>query len=295
VEPALAAGKSVTARTSESSSITACRLHDLCAGCGIHIASRGSNRVQRSRGSSASPTPASSGSPGGQKNRLRDLRSGAARLVRSQAAPGARSLVRRPAHLPRVRGAPRGLSALWHGEAGAARLPGRQSLLHQALRLLRGPALSGLADPGRRQGAASRRAHREGARAAVHARATAPRRDARPAGPRDRRGLDPQGAHLPHCRQRSPAAAADLGKAARVRLAVMDMWKAFRLSTARHAHQASILFDKFHALRHLGDALDQVRKSEYARVSGRQRRFIEGQKTRSWLTARPSPWTAAGP
>lgn len=67
-------------------------------------------------------------------------------------------------------------------------------------------------------------------------------------------------------------------KAARVRLAVMDMWKAFRLSTARHAPQASILFDKFHVLRHLGDALDQVRKREYARVSGRQRRFIKGQK-----------------
>jgi len=58
-------------------------------------------------------------------------------------------------------------------------------------------------------------------------------------------------------------------KAARLRLAVMDMWKPFRLATARHAPQASILFDKFHVLRHLGDALDQVRKSEYARVSGR--------------------------
>ena len=67
-------------------------------------------------------------------------------------------------------------------------------------------------------------------------------------------------------------------KAARLRLAVMDMWKAFRLSPPRHAPQASILFDKFHILRHLGDALDQVRKSEYARVSGRQRRFIKGQK-----------------
>jgi transposase len=67
-------------------------------------------------------------------------------------------------------------------------------------------------------------------------------------------------------------------KAARLRLAVMDMWKPFRLATARHAPQASILFDKFHVLRDLGDALDQVRKSEYARVSGRQRRFIKGQK-----------------
>ena len=31
-------------------------------------------------------------------------------------------------------------------------------------------------------------------------------------------------------------------------------------------------------LRHLGEALDHVRKSEYARVQGKQRRFIKGQK-----------------
>jgi transposase len=63
-----------------------------------------------------------------------------------------------------------------------------------------------------------------------------------------------------------------------IRLAVMDMWKAFRKSTARHAPQASILFDKFHVLRHLGEALDTVRKSEYARLRGQDRRFIKGQK-----------------
>lgn len=67
-------------------------------------------------------------------------------------------------------------------------------------------------------------------------------------------------------------------KSPKIRLAVMDMWKAFRNSTARHAPQASILFDKFHVLRHLGDALDQVRKSEYARLTGQDRRFIKGQK-----------------
>jgi transposase len=65
---------------------------------------------------------------------------------------------------------------------------------------------------------------------------------------------------------------------ARLRLAVMDMWKPFRTATSRHAPQASILFDKFHVLRHLGDALDKVRKSEYARLAGRDRRFIKGQK-----------------
>ena len=67
-------------------------------------------------------------------------------------------------------------------------------------------------------------------------------------------------------------------KAKRVRLAVMDMWKAFRNSTHRHAPQAAILFDKFHVMRHLGEALDQIRKAEYARLHGKQRRFIKGQK-----------------
>jgi transposase len=35
---------------------------------------------------------------------------------------------------------------------------------------------------------------------------------------------------------------------------------------------------KFHVIRHLGEALDAVRKSEYARLSGRDRRYIKGQK-----------------
>ncbi|MCC6650033.1 MAG: ISL3 family transposase [Candidatus Eisenbacteria bacterium] len=67
-------------------------------------------------------------------------------------------------------------------------------------------------------------------------------------------------------------------KARRIRLAVMDMWKPFRNSTRRNAPQAALLFDKFHVLRHLSDALDTVRKSEYGRLSGKHRRFIKGQK-----------------
>jgi transposase len=67
-------------------------------------------------------------------------------------------------------------------------------------------------------------------------------------------------------------------KARRIRLAVMDMWKPFRNATALHAPQAAILFDKFHVLRHLGQALDKVRKHEYARLSGKHRHFIKGQK-----------------
>lgn len=67
-------------------------------------------------------------------------------------------------------------------------------------------------------------------------------------------------------------------KSARIRLAVMDMWKPFRNATLLYAPQAAILFDKFHIMRHLGEALDKVRKSEYARLSGRDRRYIKGQK-----------------
>jgi len=68
------------------------------------------------------------------------------------------------------------------------------------------------------------------------------------------------------------------GKARGIRLAVMDMWKPFRNVTARRAPQAAILFDKFHVMRHLADALDKVRKSEYARLQGKERRYIKGQK-----------------
>jgi len=63
-----------------------------------------------------------------------------------------------------------------------------------------------------------------------------------------------------------------------IELAVMDMWKAFHNSTSKHAPKAAILFDKFHVIRHLNEALDKVRKSEYARLSGKDRRFIKGQK-----------------
>jgi transposase len=67
-------------------------------------------------------------------------------------------------------------------------------------------------------------------------------------------------------------------KSRKVQLAVMDMWKAFHNSTRRNTPQAAILFDKFHVLRHLQEALDKVRKREYARLSGKDRRFIKGQK-----------------
>jgi transposase len=69
-----------------------------------------------------------------------------------------------------------------------------------------------------------------------------------------------------------------LRKCSGIELAVMDMWKAFGNSARRNAPQAAILFDKFHVMRHLGEALDTVRKSEYRRLQGKDRKYIKGQK-----------------
>jgi transposase len=67
-------------------------------------------------------------------------------------------------------------------------------------------------------------------------------------------------------------------KAAGIRLAVMDMWRAFETSTMKHAPQAAILHDKVHVIRHLGKALDTVRKQEYKRLAEKDRWFMKGQK-----------------
>ena len=67
-------------------------------------------------------------------------------------------------------------------------------------------------------------------------------------------------------------------KSSKIPLIVMDMWKPFHNVAQDKAPQAAILFDKFHIMRHLGEALDKVRKAEYARLRGKDRRFIKGQK-----------------
>jgi transposase len=65
-----------------------------------------------------------------------------------------------------------------------------------------------------------------------------------------------------------------------INLAVMEMWKPFLKSTKKkgHAPQAVVLFDKFHVMRHIGEALDKVRRSEYHRLSGKDRAFVKGQQ-----------------
>ena len=73
-------------------------------------------------------------------------------------------------------------------------------------------------------------------------------------------------------------AAVDAKKTARIERAAMDRWKPFRNSLAKHASQARIVFDKFPIMRHRSDALDEVRRSEYRRLAGKDRTFIKGQR-----------------
>lgn len=69
-------------------------------------------------------------------------------------------------------------------------------------------------------------------------------------------------------------------KSRKIRLVVMDMCKAFRNSALKegNAPQATILYDKFHIMRHLGEAIDKVRRQEYARLTDGDRRFVKGQR-----------------
>src|ERR1035437_6226086 len=182
---------------------------------------------------------------------------------------------------------------LRQGEARAARFPGGQPALYEALCPLRGPALSAGDDQGHCRGAEARLGYGQDVGEAVHASPARPRAG-RP-GPKAI-GIDEISIRKGHSyrivvsdlirrrpiwfggEDRSEASMAQfydwLGpkKSRGIRLAVMDMWKPFRNTTRERAPQAAVLFDKFHVMRHLGEALDKVRKTEYARVSGKGRR-----------------------
>jgi transposase len=54
--------------------------------------------------------------------------------------------------------------------------------------------------------------------------------------------------------------------------------QAFRNSVQAHAPQAQALFDKFDILRHLAEAMDQVRRAESKRGAAKDRAYITGQR-----------------
>ena len=59
---------------------------------------------------------------------------------------------------------------------------------------------------------------------------------------------------------------------------VMDMWKPFRESFQRHAAHVHIIYDKFHVIRLLLNAVNEVRKVEFKKAQGRFRGLLAGKK-----------------
>ena len=136
----------------------------------MHIRSQAFARCNASKGCSVIRKLGSSPLFAGEKNRLRHLRDGTPRVVRPQAAASSGFALRRSPYLPGPGDASGRLPAVWRGEARASRLPGRECAAHEALRPVRGPALSQRHDPRRRRGAAPGLADGQAPRDGLHAR-----------------------------------------------------------------------------------------------------------------------------
>ena len=58
-----------------------------------------------------------------------------------------------------------------------------------------------------------------------------------------------------------------------ITLCVMDMWRPYRAELRKFCPTADVVFDKFHVVAKMSEAMDAVRRSEYARLNGEQRKF----------------------
>jgi transposase len=71
-----------------------------------------------------------------------------------------------------------------------------------------------------------------------------------------------------------------------IRAACVDMWKPFQQSLQQWVPQCRIVYDKFHILRHAGEAVDEVRRAEFFRKGGAARDLVRGKRwllLSSWL------------
>jgi Transposase and inactivated derivatives len=67
-------------------------------------------------------------------------------------------------------------------------------------------------------------------------------------------------------------------RAQKVTHAVMDMWPAFRKSFLAHCPKGKVIYDKFHVIRHLLEAVNEVRKQELKRLGGAFKGLLSGKK-----------------
>jgi len=60
----------------------------------------------------------------------------------------------------------------------------------------------------------------------------------------------------------------------------VDMWEPFLLSLRKHLPGAAIIFDKFHVMKHVNEAVDETRRAEFFRHKGVLRAVVRGKR---WL------------
>src|SRR5260221_9966565 len=147
---------------------------------------------------------------GAEKNGVRSVWLFVPQFLRSTTVGGPRSFLWTDADLSGAGDAPSGLPEVRRSEARTFGLAGRQSVLHQAVCLLRGATMPRFDDQGGGRRTALGLENGQGAGQAVYVRAGAPDGLSSAVGHRHRRNLDPQRAHLPDRGERFAAPAAHL-------------------------------------------------------------------------------------
>src|SRR5580658_7130729 len=71
-----------------------------------------------------------------------------------------------------------------------------------------------------------------------------------------------------------------------LRVICMDLWASYANLVREHAPQAQILFDRFHIVKYLNEAVEQVRRSEMRRLSRKEK--VPFKRSR-WLLLK-NPW-----
>ena len=71
-----------------------------------------------------------------------------------------------------------------------------------------------------------------------------------------------------------------------LRVVCMDMWAAYANLVRDHAPQAQILFDRFHVVKHLNEAVDAVRRELWRQLTSKEKVEVKGTR---WLLLK-NPW-----
>ena len=75
-----------------------------------------------------------------------------------------------------------------------------------------------------------------------------------------------------------------------LRVVCMDMWAAYANLVRAHAPNAQILFDRFHIVKHLNEAVDAVRRELWRQLTAKERTTFKGTR---WLLLK-NPWNLSG-